>query len=80
MGNYMKKILIILSALIVTCNKVFAKTPINFIYIHGSDQGTREEFQIWTNRMHPDMKKNFEANSFIQKHLLRIELKFYKFF
>ena len=47
-----------------------AKTPINFIYIHGSDQGTVEEFEIWIDRMHPNMKKNLEASKFVQEHLL----------
>ncbi len=70
----MKKLLISLIMLFCVCNICFAqedaKTPINFIYIHGSDQGTVEEFDIWINRMHPNMKKNLEASAFIQKHLL----------
>ena len=69
----MKKILILLFALFLTSNLCFAKdnqTPINFIYIHGSDQGTYDEFKAWTNKMHPEMKKHFEENQFIQSHLL----------
>ena len=70
----MKKILIALFILVFSNSLAFAqdnKTPINFIYVHGSDQGTVEEFDVWMNRMHPDMKKNLEANTTVQKVLLK---------
>lgn len=71
----MKKVLIFLLLMFMHYNFCFAqeesgKTPINFIYIHGSDQGTVEEFEIWIDRMHPNMKENLEASPFIQNHFL----------
>lgn len=70
----LKKFLFLVIISFCFCGFTFAeeaKTPINFIYIHGSDQGTVEEFDIWISRMHPNMKKNLEASDFIQEHLLK---------
>jgi len=66
----MKKILLALFALFVFCCTAQAKTPVNFVYIHGSDQGTVEEFDVWIHRMHPDMQKNLSDNKlFTEKEL-----------
>ena len=70
----MKKIVFALLILLGINCAVFAKdTPINVIYVHGSNQVNldgAEGFSVWMNRMHPDLKKNFEKSDFIQSDLL----------
>jgi len=70
----MKKILLFLIIILGLSFSVSAKeTPINVIYIHGSNQlniGGLDGFTKWMNRMHSSLKKNFEKSAFIQLHLL----------
>lgn len=70
----MKKILFCLVILFGLNLPVLAQeTPINVIYIHGSNQdnfGGLKGFTVWMNRFHPDLKKNFEKSEFIKSHLL----------
>lgn len=49
------------------------KTPIRFIYINGSNNNTEKDkltFINGINHLHTYMKKNFENDSFISKHML----------
>lgn len=73
-GSFMKNILLVLVLLFSLNSPVFAEeTPINVIYVHGSNQvnlGGVDGFATWINRMHPNLKKNFEKNDFIKSHLL----------
>jgi len=70
----MKKILLFLLIMLGLNITVSAtETPINVIYIHGANQGKMgglDGFTEWVNRMHPDLKKNFEKSDFIKSHLL----------
>ena len=70
----MKKIVFSLIILLGINLTAFAQdTPIDVIYVHGSNQvnlGGAEGFAVWMNRMHPNLKKNFEKSDFIQLHLL----------
>jgi len=67
----MKKLLLTLTILFAFCCNSYAQTPINFLYIHGSDQGSVEEFQVWIDRMHPDMKRNLSGNELFQERILK---------
>lgn len=70
----MKKLLLMLVTLCGLNLGVLAQeTPINVLYVHGSNQvnlGGAEGFAVWVNRMHPDLKRNFEKSDFIDLHLL----------
>jgi len=67
----MKKILLTMCVLLAFSCSTYAKTPINFLYIHGSDQGPVEEFQEWIDRMQPDMKTNLSENELFQEKVLK---------
>jgi len=68
----MKRFLLGLIAVFILCYTAQAnQIPINILYVHGSDQGTQEEFDVWINRLHPDMNKNLSKNELFQKNILQ---------
>ena len=69
----MKKFLTLLLAIFLTHNIAFATTPIDFLYINGSnnnDQKMHDWFIKGINKFHPILKKQLEKDDYIKTHLL----------
>ena len=69
----MKKFLTLLLAIFLTHNIAFATTPIDFLYINGSnnnDQKMHDWFIKGINKFHPVLKKQLEKDDYIKTHLL----------
>jgi len=69
----MKKILLIFIAMLAFCSASYATTnkQINFIYIHGANQGPIKEFTDCVDKMHPYMIKNLENSDFVSQNMLK---------
>lgn len=67
----MKKIFLLLIGVLIFNATAQASTPINFLYIHGANETQIEEFEKWTNELHPEIKKNFEQNDTVKQVFLQ---------
>jgi len=70
----MKKILLVLLSIFVLQSGCFAKNSITFLYINGSnnnDAKMKNWYENGVQKLHPYLKREFEANSLSKKYFLK---------
>lgn len=73
-GDFMKKIFLILVLFFVLQSNCFAQTGITFLYINGSnnnDDKMKNWYETGVRNLHPYLKKEFETNPLSQKYFLK---------
>lgn len=70
----MKKIFILLTVLLFFTNLAYSATPVDFIYINGSNNNNEKKHKWFLNgikKLHPELKKRLEKDEFTYKYMLK---------
>ena len=70
----MKKFILLFILIFTVQNVTFAVTPIDFIYINGSNNNNsnmKNWFLNGINKFHPTLKKQFEKDEYTKKYFLK---------
>ena len=70
----MKRIFVLILVILLTQSLCFAVTPVDFIYINGSNNNN-DKMKSWflngINKFHPELKKHLEKDAYTKKFMLK---------